>query len=301
MQLALLKSKQFQSVFDDYSTLIKFKGYKTGNGKMYPVAVKEFLLFQEKNGHNQLQFGREQMTAYYQYLTHRKSRRGDRLAFNTVNHHLFAIALFFEMLLKMDLVESTPYLPKFLRGKQAFGSILEQDEMQEVYRLCVNEKETAMLSVAYGCGLRRTEIEQLDVYDFNPVSSTLIIRKGKNAKRREIPLSRKVVRDMSSYLLEQRHRELQVEGCNEPSFFINRLGKRMTGSSHYRLFSNILQRSNCTALLAKNLSLHSLRRSIASHLAENGADIYFIQSFLGHSEIDTSQLYIIRKRKNRGL
>ena len=202
------------------------------------------------------------------------------------------------MLLEMEIVESVPYLPKFTRGESTELDILDQNEIRELYMLCKNTRERALLSIAYGCALRRSELRDLNLDDFRYHESYLIVRNGKGGKRREVPLSDKVKEDLYKYSRFGRPKFIQNKLSKENAFFVSNNGVRMDGQTHYRSLKRIISRSKNDELLDKKISLHSLRRSIATHLIENGADIYFVKSFLGHVEINTSQLYAIRRRKH---
>ena len=72
----------------------------------------------------------------------------------------------------------------------------------------------------------------------------------------------------------------------------------MCGHSIYKTILRIVKRTNDDALISKNITLHCLRHSIATHLLENGAGAEFVKSFLGHTEIDTVQLYAKRRKQN---
>ena len=68
-----------------------------------------------------------------------------------------------------------------------------------------------------------------------------------------------------------------------------------------QLLKDIILRSKSVSLMQKQITLHSLRHSIAMHLAENGADIEFIRDFLGHSEIDTSHIYARKNKRKQNI
>ena len=276
------------------------KKYKTGQGNMYQKAVEEFLLFMEQNSVSQLTFNRDQLTAYYAYLIERPSRRKGTLSDNTINHHLFAIKLLFELILDSGKAKSLPMLPKYLRGNYNYREVISIEEVKHLYSLTKNKQEAALLSAAYGCGLRRSEIAALNLQDVNLRDGTLVVRSGKNDKRRVVPMSQKVIDDFRAYINEERSENMRNDDYKK-AFFISTRGNRMKGGVLYRILKTIISRSNRSALIERRITLHSLRHSIATHLAENGADIYFIKSFLGHSHIDTSHLYAIRRKRQSNL
>ncbi len=219
MEKKKFRSPDFNEIYDQFNQFISIKKYKTGNGQMYLKAVREFLTFMEKTNVQNLAFNRDQLTAYYDYLIQRPSKRKGTLSDNTINHHLFAVRLLFDLILETGKAESLPLLPKFHRGQYEYKQPLSVDEIKHLYSLCETKLETALLSVAYGCGLRRSEIERLDIVDIDFAQSFLIVRKGKYAKRREIPLSQKVMDDLRDYLYNERSEYLKYHET-EKAFFV---------------------------------------------------------------------------------
>jgi len=265
----------FKTILDEYTRSIEVKHYAT-----------------HVSGKFTTDFTQSDMIAYFEYLTIRPNkRRSGTLSQSTINHYLFAIHLLFDYLLTASYEDALPVVPNYLRSEQTDTSVLSVEEVKELYKYCKNKEETAILSVAYGAGLRRSEIEQLNIRDVLLRDATLIVKKGKNSKRREVPLSDKVVKDLKDYL----HNHRTLKSRERQAFFVSQYG-RMRGGTFNRRVKSIAERTG----INKEITLHTLRRSIATHLADNGAGIYFIQEFLGHSLIDTSHLYMIkRKRKIR--
>jgi len=278
----------FKKILEEYTRSIEVRHY--ASHLMYKFAVKEFLEFNTERSKHTTDFSQADMIAYFEYITTRNNkRRSGTLAQSTINHYLFAIHLLFDYLLTMGYQNALPIVPAYLRSQQTYPSVLSVDEVKELYCYCGNKEETAILSVAYGCGLRRSEIEALNIKDVLLRDGILIVQNGKNAKRREVPLSDKVVSDLKDYL----HNYRTLRSKNKQSFFINKYGYRLRG--HY-INQRIIQLTERTSI-TKRVTLHTLRRSIATHLADNGAGIYFIQDFLGHTLIDTSHLYMIKRKR----
>ena len=279
----------YRKLLFEYDKNLKVRNYKSH--KMYHSAVSDFFLFHEKRAKKGIKFTQSDMIAYYEHLTTRNNqRRSGTLAQSTINHHLFAVRLLFDYMLSSNKVDALPVIPKYLRGQQSDMEILSVEQIKEFYKVCQNELETAILSTAYGAGLRRTEIYELNITDVRLRDATLIVQQGKNSKRREVPLSDKVVKDLKEYL----HNYRTLKSKDRQAFFVNQRGTRMSGNTLNQTVKRIAQRTG----FQTDISLHTFRRSIATHLAENGAGIYFIQEFLGHSLIDTSHLYAIKRKRN---
>jgi site-specific recombinase XerD len=280
--------EHFKTIFEEYTKLIEVKHYSSH--KMYKTAVFEFLEFQTQRAKHKTNFSQADMIAYFEYLSTRKNkRRSGTLSQSTINHHLFALHQLFDYLLRANYEGALPVVPKYLRAAQTETSVLSVEEVKELYNSCENEQETAILSVAYGAGLRRSEIEALNITDVHLRDATLIVQSGKNSKRREVPLSDKVVKDLKEYL----HNFRTLKSKDRKAFFINKLGYRLRGNYINTQVIRITERTTIT----QRVTLHTLRRSIATHLADNGAGIYFIQDFLGHTLIDTSHLYMLKRKR----
>lgn len=290
-------SKDFDTLYEQYNQLMKVRGYRTGNGRMYPYAIEEFFSFLRERGYVEFHVNREDLTAYYVYLkTRPNKKREGLLSQSTINHHLLAIRLLFDLLLQNGVYSSLPLIPKYLRGESTQQEILSQEEIKALYDACEHPLERALLSVGYGCGLRRSEMANLLVTDINLVSGFLIVRHGKGNKRREVPLSDTVIHDLRDYIQNGR-----INGTRRKvqHLLVSPYGNALSGKSLNNLLKVMISR--VPTLAHRNISLHALRRSIATHLAENGAGIHFIKDFLGHTLIDTAQLYAIRRKRQTKL
>lgn len=122
---------------------------------------------------------------------------------------------------------------------------------------------------------------------------------GKGNKRREVPMSEGVIRDLKDYFINERSEYLKNHNKLEPAFFVNQKGKRMDGECMNDTIKEIVERTNNEEILKKNITLHCLRHSIAEHLIIRGATIEFVRDFLGHADIDTSYLYAIKNRNKK--
>src|SRR5690606_22086570 len=107
------------------------------------------------------------------------------------------------------------------------------------------------------------------------------IREGKGAKRRVIPLNEKIKTDLEDYCNHERTK------ISEEAFILNSLHQRMRGDSYNRALKQIIKRTE----IENAITLHHLRHSIATHLFENGLSIEFVRDFLGHSHLESTQIY----------
>jgi integrase/recombinase XerD len=296
-----IQTPAFQNLLNDFDSFVKVRNYKQGKGKMYQSAVVEFLIWLEEFGITKITaVTSKESIQYFEYLTTRPKQRGEgTLSEKTIKFHLFALGLFMLNLLENKKIENTFYIPSNGSGDQKPRNVLTVDEVKMVYQYCENDLERALLSVAYGCGLRRSEIESLDTKDVQLTSGMIIVRKGKGSKRREVPMSDSVVGYLKKYLIEERYQKLAGKNQLEEALFINSKGQRMSGEHLNDLLKKMMEQTNNYELIEKEITLHCLRHSIAHHLAENNAGIEFIRRFLGHSEINTTYIYAIQNKKRK--
>lgn len=294
-----IQTPAYDNLLKEFDRFVKVRSYKQGRGTMYQNTIKEFLIWLEDSGVTKIKdVGSEQTLSYFEYLTTRPKQRGEgTLSEKTVKFHLFTLGLFMLNLLETKEIDNGFYIPTYGSGIQNPRNTLTVDEVKILYENCQNEAERALLSVAYGCGLRRSEIERLNVKDVQLTSGMLIVRSGKGSKRREVPMSDSVVKCLRQYITEERYQKLIGRNQLEEALFLNVLGKRASGQILNELLKKIIEQTNNYELEQKEITLHCLRHSIAHHLSENDAGIEFIRRFLGHSEINTTYIYAIKNKK----
>jgi len=297
-----ITTRKYNEIFEEFDTLILSKGYKTTrNAKMYQTCVKEFLWWLESQSILSVnRIDSSVLIMYTDYLSSRPKLTGTgTLSQNMLNKHYFSLRLFFDLLLNTERVDSMVYLPKYYKTATEHRNILSVDEISELFENTTTEAERAVLTLAYCCGLRRTEIEKIDYRDVNLKLNYLTVRDGKGGKLREVPLSENTVNNLRNYLINEREELLQNNNALEKAFLINNNGRRMLGATVNRRLKHVIERTANSEISEKGITLHNLRHSIATHLLEKGADIEFVRSFLGHAEIDMVQVYARRRKRNR--
>jgi site-specific recombinase XerD len=222
-----LTNPSFIILLGSYSSFIKVRNYKTGKTNNYQSAVSEFLIWLEVSGISKIKDVSSKVSvAYFEYLTSRPKVRGEgTLAEKTIKFQLFALGLFQLNLLDNHEIENTFYIPSYSQSNQKDRNILTVEQVKTVYQHCENHQERALLSVAYGCGLRRSEIEALDIKDIQLLSGMLIVRSGKNSKRREVPMSNLVMEYLRQYLTQERYNIPTGDGA----LFANAKAARISG------------------------------------------------------------------------
>lgn len=147
------------------------------------------------------------------------------------------------------------------------------------------KRDATMLEVLYGCGLRVSELVNLDLAHVLIDEGFLRVF-GKGSKERMVPISGIALERLVEYLNEVRPELENPRSAAPAALFLNARGGRLTRQSVHR----IVTRAGLT-IGVKNLHPHTLRHSFATHLLEGGADLRSIQDMLGHADIATTQIY----------
>ena len=255
-------------------------GYSKGSIKLIPSLVKSFLNY----------FSTKNITAitsidiinFYNYLQCRQHQKTkEALSESYINHHVYSLKIFFNWLEITEQINSNPISNvSFKTTKSNERQPLTQHQITQLFNVAKTPKEIATLHLFYSCGLRRSEAEKLNISDIHFAKNLLYVRAGKGAKRRVIPLTEKVTTDFLN---------AANNNCNNYKIFlVNNYGNKMTGCNYNNIIKNLAKK----AAIKSPISLHILRHSIATHLLENGLSIEFIKEFLGHANLETTQLYV---------
>jgi integrase/recombinase XerD len=150
-------------------------------------------------------------------------------------------------------------------------------------------RDRAMLAIFYGCGARRNEGVNIDVGDINFDRALLHVRKGKNYKERFVPISKAPLKYLQDYIYDQRPELLH--GSKTEALFLSMHCKRMDGQTMLLRLKYLQHQTGNADLIEKEIGLHTLRHSIATHLLQAGMQLESIARFLGHSTLESTQIY----------
>jgi integrase/recombinase XerD len=145
-------------------------------------------------------------------------------------------------------------------------------------------RDRAMLEVAYGTGVRVSELVGLSVNDLM-LEEGLVRVLGKGSKERLVPIGRRAIGAASIYARDVRPRLDQ--GQSRRRFFLNARGRPLSRVGAWGIIRKCAKR----AAIQKRVSPHTLRHTFATHLLEGGADLRAVQEMLGHADLSTTQLY----------
>ena len=144
-------------------------------------------------------------------------------------------------------------------------------------------RDYSIIYTMYSCGLRVSELINLEIKNIN-LSENLIKIKGKGSKEREVPINYNCLCIIQEYVKKIRNK---IKIVDKNILYLNKKGKKI---SRQYIF-NLIKKAINDLKINKNISPHSLRHSFATHLLENGADLRIVQEILGHSNIETTEIY----------
>ncbi len=206
----------------------------------------------------------------------------------TIAHNLTVIKNFHIYLLKEKLVDTdvSEFIerPKLKKALPKTLSVEEIDKLLDIKLLTpFDYRNKAMLELMYGCGLRVSELINLENNDIDMINCLIRIT-GKGNKERIIPISEYSMISLKAYI-KIREQLLKKTKCNK--LFLNNHGQGITRQGFFKILKKLLIKKN----LNSTISPHALRHSFATHLINCGADLRSIQELLGHSDISTTKIY----------
>jgi len=233
----------------------------------------------------------ETLTNYHKHLQERKNKRFSRgLSDNYITSNINAIKRFSRYLQETG----KPFFEVAIKTKPDKGTaktILTQNETKALYKSCDNDilgiRDRAILSIYYGCGLRRSEGINLDISDILLKEKRVYVRKGKNYKERYVPMTEAVKDDLGNYIYVAREKIRSFKNTKPEALFLSMQVKRLCGNALIRRIHKLAE----IAGIQKEIGLHTLRHSIATHLLQSGMTLEEVKQFLGHSSLESTQIY----------
>lgn len=195
-------------------------------------------------------------------------------ASQTINLYLNAIKFFYRHVLHAPFQIDIP----FAKRSKKLPVILSREEIQKLISQIKNEKHKLLISLAYGAGLRVSEVVNLRAKDLLFDERLIFIHQAKGKKDRMTMLPDALMQGLSAWCAEK---------LPDDFVFSSERGGKLTTRTAQKIFT----RSCAATEISKPVTFHSLRHSFATHLLENGVDIRCIQELLGHQNIRTTQGY----------
>lgn len=265
-------------------TILQFRkelqnlGYCKTVTNSYPKQIAKFLNYTRKE-HFEIQT--KDILDYYSYLKTIISTRTKRhLSDNYLHSILLSIKLYFNYLQRNGTIKISPYQLKIKSPKSEERKVFTDEEIQKLYAKS-SELQTIILHLCYACGLRRNEASELNTKDIDLENCLLYIKKGKGKKRRVIPFTKQVKKDIEIFIFSS-EAEVRHPKSDNPNLL------NITSERIYIEFKHLLKK---TGLENKGFTLHCLRHTIATQLLEQGMELEKVRDFLGHEYLGTTQIY----------
>jgi site-specific recombinase XerD len=226
--------------------------------------------------------------------------RDKELSNRTLRRKLSSLKNFFDFLLDIEIIEddifktiSSPRvpktMPKFISTKKGVDKLISAVDKHKVnyaenLQDALKARDRCIIQFLYGLGLRSGELVALDIGDFKE-GEMLHIKRGKGDKERFIPIGRASRKFLGEYL-KYRDELINSDINQENALFLTIRGNRIST----RRIRKLIEKYSTLAGL-EDISPHSLRHTFATHMLSEGASLRIIQELLGHSSIDTTDIY----------
>ncbi|NOS57162.1 MAG: site-specific integrase, partial [Cyclobacteriaceae bacterium] len=247
---------------------LNLRGYSKNTCKTYLQQFKEFLRFY--SGSPIPDLTEIEIRNYIIYLVEQR-----KVSKSIQNQAINAIKFFYEKMMMQD--RKVYYLERPMREKK-LPQVLSQEELMLIFEAAGNVKHRAMLMLIYAAGLRRSELLALRVGDVDLNRNAVFIRGGKGRKDRQSIMAQSLVPLLREYMEKYSPKFWLFEGQS---------CERYSESS----LQHILKQAAAKAGIKKQVRLHMLRHSFATHLLESGTSTRYIQVLLGHESPVTTEIY----------
>lgn len=246
---------------------LQVKRYSESTARTYINAFEEFLNFYPTKG--LLEINELDIVVYLKHLV----QKG--LSNSYQNQAINAIKFYFEIVLGLP---NRFYSVDRPRKEYKLPNVLSEEEISKIISVTTNIKHKAIIVTIYSCGLRLSELLNLKITDIQSDRNLLLIRDAKGKKDRNTILSDTTIALLRKYYITHRPKEFLFEG-------------QFGGQYSEKSVQNIIKHALKLAKIIKPCSTHTLRHSFATHLLENGTDLRYIQTLLGHSSPKTTEIY----------
>ncbi len=302
-----LQNAGYKFLVANFKEWLDILGYAESTVYSLPIQLQEFFYYLESHGHTDIKSIKTQtIKSYYEYLQTRTNQtQGGALSKRYLNAHQYALHKF-RNYLKQHKIKPIPVHLKVEKLDAYLPNVLTPLEVRALFTATdyshtkphIQQRDKAMLVLLYSCGLRRSEASNLNLRDVYYARELLHVRKGKNKKERLIPVNSYNLEILEEYIYEARPHFYKA--TETEALLIGMSGKRLQGGTMNTRLKHLQTLTDVESLKEKRITAHLLRHSIATHLLESGMHIETIQQFLGHSSLESTQIYthIIKKNEN---
>jgi len=252
---------------ETYFQKLEIKKYSANTAKLYIANFERFINYFPSVALDSIT--EENINSYLQHLV--SQQKSD----SYINGCINAIKFYYEVVLQMPNRFYSVVRPKTVKQ---LPRVLSKSEVFSIIASINNLKHKCIISLIYSSGLRRSELINLKLTDIDSNRMMIHIRAGKGKRDRYSILSTKLLNDLRLYYKIYHPKSYLFEGS---------LGSQYSASS----IRKILKKASNNAGVIKRVTPHMLRHSFATHLLEDGVDLRYIQTLLGHSSSKTTEIY----------
>ena len=235
---------------------------------------------------------REHAAKYQSYLLTVETRFKSVMHARTQSAYLSSLKIFFSFMIYYDYVLFDPFnfielpktdksLPRNILTEKEVNALLMQPDIETLQ----GYRDRVIMEILYSTAIRSGELMKLNVHDVNINQLTLFIRLGKHSKDRIVPLTESAAEYLEGYMLNIRKKLLQTNKTD--ALILRNSGKRIDEDTLLRIIRNYAEKAG----IRKHIGCHTFRHTCATHLLKNGVNIRYIQVLLGHSSLETTQIY----------
>lgn len=234
----------------------------------------------------------EHIREYQKYRYHYQNVYGRHDIVEVQNRHLITVKAFFKYLKRDDFIihdpaESICYgkrptrLPKDVLTNQEMKKLLAQADTRTI----LGYRDRTILEVLYSTGIRRMELILLNLEDINCQEGCIRINEGKGAKDRIVPIGKIAAHYLDTYL--KGIRPLIYNSSHQTAVFLSKQGGRISKETLRYMIEKYAKKSK----LNKYITTHTFRRSCATEMIKNKANLMHVKELLGHNSVESVQIY----------
>ena len=271
------------------------KGLSQNTLDSYRSDLEQFSKWLKKNNLSYLKTSKKEILSYLSFLF----QKG--LGSKTVARKLSSLKSFFRYLVFKSIIPNDPSsevetpkllksIPKSISEKEVEALLAAPDEKTDI-----GLRDKTMIETLYSCGLRISELTNLELLNLNLRQGVIRVI-GKGQKERLVPMGDQLIALLELYISSSRKNLLSKR--HSDFLFLSTRGQRMTRQSFWHRIKHYCLASGFEL---DKISPHVLRHAFATHLLNNGADLRVVQLLLGHSDLNTTQIYteVARQRLKR--
>ena len=258
--------KDTEPTLKKLETELKLRGFSRQTSKMYMFYNRKFLAFIKKSPEDVEEDDIREFLAY-------------KMSDDSLSHASIALIKASLKFFYMDMLGKNLALVRTPKASKKLPVILTRNEIKDLLEKTRNRKHKLLIELLYSSGLRLSECINLKYTDLDLDEGTGWVRLGKGSKDRLFIISETFGKDLKDY---------KEQCCSDGKgyiFLVN--GRKMSPRGIQHAIKVCARRAG----IEKDVHVHTLRHSFATHLLENGVDIRKIQKLLGHSNLQTTQIY----------